>query len=287
MKIRIVIMQIFALLVVNSTARATRFPATAEFELLEHLSGGMIGLAAINTHNNARILYRAQERFPVNCTSKVMAVGALLEKSERDHDLLARKLPLPATLPDGELLRKYQKTGISLEKLAQEILTGRNHTAINMLVKQLGGLEKVAEFSRKTGNSALLMKRWWPSEARWLWHELQDTSTPASMADNLYQLTLGSGLAKAQRGQLIQWMKENTSGENRIRAGVPFGWDVAEKTGTGFYHGTTNDIGVIWPPNAKPIVIAIFYKHPDKKAEKREDILARATKIVLRSFKLL
>ena len=40
------------------------------------------------------------------------------------------------------------------------------------------------------------------------------------------------------------------------RAGVPDGWAVGDKTGTGATYGARNDIAVVWPPNAAPLVVA-------------------------------
>ena len=55
---------------------------------LEASSGGRIGIYAINTANGAHLQYRANERFPMGCTSKVMGVAAILRKSMNDSSLL-------------------------------------------------------------------------------------------------------------------------------------------------------------------------------------------------------
>jgi hypothetical protein len=47
---------------------------------------------------------------------------------------------------------------------------------------------------------------------------------------------------------LTGWMRDNTTGGELIRAGVPDGWIVGDKTGSGGY-GTRNDIAVLWPPD--------------------------------------
>ena len=52
-----------------------------ELASLESSTGGRIGISAINTGNNMRIQYRADERFPMGCTSKVIGVSAILQQS--------------------------------------------------------------------------------------------------------------------------------------------------------------------------------------------------------------
>jgi beta-lactamase class A len=103
------------------------------------------------------------------------------------------------------------------------------------------------------------------------------------MVNSLQHLALGDVLALPQREQLQTWMKNNTTGETKIRAGVPTGWIVGDKTGSGQY-GTTNDIGIIWPPVCSPIVIAIYLTQNKRDAVKHEDIIASATRIVLSKF---
>jgi beta-lactamase class A len=46
---------------------------------------------------------------------------------------------------------------------------------------------------------------------------------------------------------LTAWLVANKTGDKRLRAGVPKGWRIGEKTGTG-NNNATNDVGVIWPP---------------------------------------
>lgn len=93
-------------------------------------------------------------------------------------------------------------------------------------------------------------------------------------------MTLRKILAPSQRSQLLTWMKNNTTGNARIRAGVPKEWIVADKTGSGDY-GITNDIGLIWPPKHAPIVIVIYFLQNQKNAAYREDVIASATRIVI------
>ncbi len=81
----------------------------------------------------------------------------------------------------------------------------------------------------------------------------------------------------------MAWMRNNTTGYKRIRAGVPIGWVVADKTGSGDY-GIANDIGVMWSPLCKPIVLAIYMVGNQQDAKSRDDIVASVTKTVLDEF---
>ena len=100
------------------------------------------------------------------------------------------------------------------------------------------------------------------------------------MARTLHRLALGDALAPPQRRQLQDWLRGNTTGNTRIRAGVPEDWKVGDKTGTGAY-GSTNDIGIVWPSAGAPIVLAIYTTQHNEKAESRVDVVAAAAKIVV------
>ena len=78
-------------------------------------------------------------------------------------------------------------------------------------------------------------------------------------------------------------MKNNTTGYTRIRAGIPMGWIVADKTGSGEY-GITNDIGLLWPPEGAPIVMALYFIQNKKEAPRRDDVIASATRILVNEF---
>lgn len=67
-------------------------PVQKQLAHLEAAFGGQLGVAAINTGNNQRIRYRANESFPMGCTSKVIGVAAILKKSMKDNQLLQERV---------------------------------------------------------------------------------------------------------------------------------------------------------------------------------------------------
>ena len=81
---------------------------------------------------------------------------------------------------------------------------------------------------------------------------------------------------------LLKWLKNNTTGANRIKAGVSEDWVVGDKTGTCAY-GTTNDVGIVWPKNCSPIIISIFYTQPDKNKDARPNdiVIQKVTKLII------
>ncbi|MDP3269525.1 MAG: class A beta-lactamase [Legionella sp.] len=251
---------------------------------LENSSGGRIGIYAINTANGTHLQYHANERFPMGCTSKVIGVATILNKSVSDSSLLSQKVSY--TKKDltnwNPITEKHLATGMTVSELCSASISYSDNAAMNLLVKKMGGLEQINVFARSIHNDSFRQDNGWPEEALSGGQgNLNDSSTPKAMAESLQKLAFTDALAKPQRELLVSWLKATTTGDFRIRAGVPKGWVVADKTGTGSTYGTTNDIGIIWPPKCAPIVVAVYYTSNDKKAVKREDVVASVTRILV------
>ena len=68
-------------------------------------------------------------------------------------------------------------------------------------------------------------------------------------------------------------------GGKRLHAGVPSDWRVADKTGTGRL-GTTNDVGVLWPPHRAPLVVVSYLTECKAPVDAREAALANVARAV-------
>ena len=255
---------------------------------IEVASGARIGLFAINTADNSIYQYRGNERFPMCSTSKVMCVSAILKKSMTNSDLLQQKIRYTKQEVDSSgyapITKDHIADGMTIAELCNASITQSDNLAMNLLLKNVGGPQAVTRFARSIGDKKYRLDRYEPDLNSAIPGDLRDTTTPEAMANALYKLVLGDVLASSQREQLQCWLKNNTTGKDRIRAGVPKGWVVGDKTGTGDY-GTTNDIGILWPPKKSPIIVVIYVTQSKKDAVPRADIIASVTQILVRSLK--
>lgn len=273
-------------ILLQPTWGASLMSVQKQLSKLEASSGGRLGISAINTDNNQRIQYRAHERFPAGCTAKVMGVAAILKKSMKNNKLLDEKImykkeDLTNWTP---ITAKHLTEGMTIAELSAAAISYSDNTAMNLIAKKLGGPQGLNEFARSIHDNDFRQDHGWPEEAMSSPQSNQDSTTPAAMEQSLQKIVLGHVLAPPQREKLVTWLKENVTGNARIRAGVPKGWIVGDKTGTGFHYGTTNDIAIIWPPNCKPIVLAIYYSSDKKAAPQRDDVIVSAARILISSF---
>jgi len=255
----------------------------AQLAALEQSAGGRLGLFALDTAHGAELSFRATERFPVCSTGKLFAISAILKRSEHDAALLSRRVVYGREDVEksgyAPITRQHVATGMTVAALCAAAMQYSDNAAMNLLMRQLGGPAVVTAFARSIGDATFRLDRWEPELNSAIPGDVRDTSTPAAMAASLRRLALGAALAPEQRGQLVAWMKGNTTGDKRLRAGVPAGWVVGDKTGTGDY-GTSNDLGVLGPPGRAPIVVAAYFTQGEKAARPRDDVLAAAARVV-------
>ena len=251
-------------------------------EQLEATFAGRLGVVALNSNTGEVLSYRGEERFPLCSTFKAMLAGAILQRSTLTPGLLGeriayRKSDLVAYSPISE---KHVQDGMTVAELCAATVQYSDNGAANLLMKLVDGPEGVTTFARSIGDKHFRLERWETELNSAIPGDLRDTTTPLAMAHSLNRMVLGDALPAAQRQQLQEWLKGNTTGATRIRAGLPASWPVGDKTGTGDY-GTTNDVAVIWPTAKAPLVLAIYLTQTRKDAAALNEPLAAATRIVL------
>ncbi|MDM5193808.1 class A beta-lactamase [Bacillus hominis] len=255
------------------------------FVTLEKEYDAKLGIYALDTGTNQTVTYRSDERFAYASTHKALAVGALLQKKSIE-DLDQRiKYTSKDLVNYNPITEKYVDTGMTLKELADASIRYSDNTAQNLILKQLGGPSEFKKSLRDIGDTVTSPERFEPELNEVQPGDTRDTSTPKALATSLQAYALGDILSIEKRNFLIDLMKRNTTGDNLIRAGVPGEWEVADKTGSGSY-GTRNDIAIIWPPNKKPIILAILSNHAKEDAKYDDKLIADATKIVLDSLKV-
>ncbi|MBR8321961.1 MULTISPECIES: PEN family class A beta-lactamase, Bcc-type [Burkholderia cepacia complex] len=264
---------------------ATRAAAAATLADLERDAGGRLGVCAIDTASGRVIEHRAGERFPFCSTFKAMLSAAVLAQSVERPGLLQQRV----TYTKADLVNyspvseKHVGAGMTVAALCEAAIQYSDNSAANLLMKLIGGPSAVTAYARSIGDDTFRLDRWETELNTALPGDPRDTTTPAAMAASLRVLTLGDALPAAQRAQLVAWLRGNKVGDKRIRAGVPAGWAVGDKTGTGDY-GTTNDAGVIWPTSRAPIVLAVYYTQTRADARAKDDVIASVARIVAQTF---
>ena len=279
------------LLAAESGLAATSTPAAqTEFAkriaAIEAQTRGRIGVATLDTGSGKRLDYRSKERFPMCSTFKFLAAAAVLKRVDEKQEKLERFVPYDAKdiLEYAPVTKAHLKEGgMTLAALCAAAIEQSDNTAGNLLLDAIGGPVGLTNFARSLGDDITRLDRKEPELNTAIPGDERDTTTPAAMLADIFQLVLGNTLSPSSRHQLEQWLQANETGASMIRAGVPTSWIIGDKTGRGA-NGATNDIAIMRPPGRAPILLVIYSAGSTATANDRAAVLAEAAKIVTGSL---
>ena len=246
-------------MVAGRASAAPQLSLDAAVAAAEAATGGRVGLTVIDTATGRRFSHRGNERFPMASTFKMLLVAAILERVDQRQERLDRAIPVTAAdiLDVSPVSKQHVGGTATVGELAEATLIYSDNAAANLLLPAVGGPAGLTAFLRRIGDPATRLDRIEPmmSEARP--GDPRDTTTPDAIAATWQRLLLGNILSPASRTQLTAWLIANTTGDTRLRAGLPKGWRVGDKTGTGS-NASVNDIAIVWPSRAAtgPVLIA-------------------------------
>ncbi|GAA2612391.1 class A beta-lactamase [Streptomyces tubercidicus] len=251
-----------------------------EFKALERKFDARLGVYALNTGTGREVSYNADQRFAHASTFKAMAAGAVLRKYSLHGMDKVIKYSRDDLVPYSPVTEKHVDTGMTLRELCDAAVRYSDNTAANLLFDALGGPKGLDSVLEELGDHTTRMVRREPELNEWAPNDTRDTTTPRAFAKDLRTFVLGDVLPRPERAQLTKWLQTNTTGATLIKAGVPKNWVVGDKTGAGSTYGTRNDIAVVWPPHAAPIVVAILSNRTEKDGERNDALVAQAASVV-------
>lgn len=273
----------------NEAGNSDKNPEAAEQELqgeevfkeLEKEFDARLGIYAIDTETNQTVAYHSDERFAYASTFKVLAAAAILQTASMDD------LEKIITYTEEDLVtyspvtENHVDDGMKLKEIMEAAIRYSDNTAGNLLLAELGGSDGLEERLREIDDETIEADRMEPELNEAAPGDTKDTSTPKALAKSLQTYVLSDLLPEKKRDLLIDWMTGNEAGDTLIRAGVPEGWEVIDKSGAGGY-GTRNDIAVVWPPDRQaPIVISILSSRDTEDADFDDAVIAKAARGVI------
>jgi beta-lactamase class A len=253
----------------------------ARFAELEKESGGRLGVAALDIKSGRSAAHRGDERFPLTSTFKFLAAAAVLARVDAGADALDKVVAYTQAdlVTYSPVTKDFAGKGLRLDAICDAAITLSDNTAGNLLLRELGGPEGLTRYMRSIGDGVTRLDRWETALNEALPDDLRDTTTPNAMVENLRRLALGDALKPGSRQNLNGWLQNCKTSADRMRADLPPGWIVGDKTGAG-ERGTMNDVGVITPPDGAPILLAIYLTASEKPQAARAKIHSEAGRLV-------
>ena len=263
---------------------------------------GTVGIAVTDVETGRSYAIRGDDWFPQQSVSKLWVALTALDEVDQGRLELDEGVaigPKDLTLfhqPIRDLVRTRGAFRTDYADLMQRALTGSDNTANDRILRRVGGVEAVEDFlaaknikgvrfgaDERTKQSAIAGLRWdqafsqgnaffdardrVPDAARraafegYLADPL-DGATPVGTAKALARLARGELLSPASTALILATLQQTRSGPQRLKGGVPPGWSIGHKTGTGqFFDGEQsgyNDIGILTSPDGHRYALAVL-----------------------------
>lgn len=259
----------------NTWGKTDDGPFRDRVAALEAAAQCRLGVYIIDTATGREHGHRPDERFMMLSSFKLLASALVLARAEQGLDSLQRRIRYTREdlVPWSPVTEKHVGgDGLSLAQLCEATITTSDNTAANLILASYGGPGALTAYARSLGDTVTRLDRTEPELNLPSGAAMLDTTTPRAMTQTLQKLLVGDALAATSRATLLQWLKANTTGGKRLRAGVPAGWSVGEKTGTN--RTDANDVGIAWPPGRAPLLVSAYLADSSAPAAAREAALA-------------
>jgi len=252
---------------------------------IEAERGGRLGVAVLDSQTGKSAGYRADERFPMCSTFKVLVAAAVLARVDIGVEQLARRIPITQAdlLSYAPVTKSHLDSGMTVAELCEAAITLSDNTAANLLLASFGGPPALTRYAQSIGDNVTRLDRIEPDLNEATPGDVRDTTTPAAMARTLAKLTTADTLRPPSRDLLVGWMIDCKTGAERLRAGLPQGWRVGDKTGTG-ERGAVNDVAIAWPPGSAPVIVTVFMSGSTLPAERLDEAHAEVARAVVRGL---
>lgn len=274
---------------------------------------GQVGIAVRSVEAVRTLHYRGLEPFPQQSVSKTwVALTAFRQVDEgrlsldelrivRREDLTLFHQPIRSeVLRDGSVRTDYSD-------LLERALTRSDNTANDVILRRVGGPDAVQaaldrlglgsirfgadERAKQSATAGLIWNQAYSLErnfysARDLVPDAErraayeayladpvDGAPPVAVVGALARLAKGELLSAESTARFLQILSETRSGPNRLKGGLPPGWTIAHKTGTGqaLVHEQTgyNDIGLLTAPDGRQYAVAVMIARTETRVPER------------------
>jgi len=233
---------------------------------------GQLGVGVIDVQSGQSWYLNGDERFRMQSVAKILVAMAALRQVDEGKLKLDQAIPL--TRSDVAMIQQsyvpdplpISTKSLPLSSLMEKSVCRSNNGAVDTMIKLLGGPSAVDKFLKDEQFSDIRVDRF---EKEVLLHDddhagadLLDSATPRAICSVLAKLQSGKLLSPKSTAYLIGLMRRCETGKNRLRAGFPKDWIVANKTGTGREANgmtvSTNDVGIVTGPNNSTLIVAVL-----------------------------
>lgn len=211
-----------------------------------------------------------------------------VEQGRFSLDQKVRFLPSDLISPDQySPLRDAHPHGnadVPVEDLLRLAVSESDGVASDILLRILGGPSAADAYVRSLGINGIHIIDTEQTLGREVKLEDRDSAEPRALVAVLRLLADHSPLSSDHTQLLLGWMAASHTGDRRIRALLPAGTVVADKTGTSGtgrnFTNATNDAGLVTLPDGRKLAIVILVADSSAPAAVRERVIAEIARAI-------
>lgn len=275
------------LLFLANTGFAGSQPLTETVTAWEQRLDARVGVMLRHVGSDWERTYRDDERFPMCSTFKSLLCGAILARVDAGEEDLAHHVTYRAEdlVTYSPVTERHVGAGMSVGTLCGAAITMSDNTAANLLLKRVGGPGGLTEFLLGIGDAHSRLDRWEPALNESVPGDPRDTTTPLAMTASLERLLFGDVLSQRSASALRQWMIDARTADDLIRAHLPDGWEIGDKTGAG-QNGSRAIVAFLVAPDDETYVAAIYLTETDAPMSLRNEAIAQIGKAMIAEIEM-
>lgn len=260
---------------------------------IQHIVSGKeatVGVSIIANDGKDTLSLHGDKHFPLQSVFKFHIALTVLSQIDQGNLSLEQEIELQKKdlLPGlWSPLREENPEGGSfpVSNLIQYSVSQSDNVGCDVLLRLVGGPRSVEEYLHQNGIKDIAIK--WNEETQQSeWDFMFDNwTTPKAASETLKKFYENTPKLLSEESYNFIWktMKDTQTGENRLKGMLPKATVVAHKTGTSGTNdegitGAVNDIGVMFLPNGKQVIISVFITDSKENDETNEKIIAEIAK---------
>lgn len=237
-----------------SASASADTPLAQRLAAIAARSGGTVGIAVIHVESGERTTLRGDEPLPLYSVFKLpLAVVVLTDIAAGRRRLDEAMRVVPADVAPGWSgnTQRWRKLPlqVTIRRLLELSLVESDNTASDKLLQLVGGPDALTRRLRELGFGAIDVKV--SAKEMAALREHPNRASAVAITNLLAELQRGRLLAPAQRSVLWDLMGRSRTGTRRLRASLPAGTPVIDKTGSHQDGEATNDVGIIALPRGR------------------------------------
>ncbi|MCJ8319275.1 MAG: class A beta-lactamase [Colwellia sp.] len=252
---------------------------------VESQLGARVGVSVYDTASKELWNYKGDARFALMSTFKTLACAKLLFDVDKGTQSLDASVVISSNslISWSPVTKKLVGQSYSLKQACSAAIIMSDNTAANIVLAGIKGPEGLTQFMQSIGDNVTRLDRIEPELNEALEGDKRDTTTPNAMVKNLNKLLFGDVLSPTSKTQLTQWMIDSKVTGSLLRSVLPYGWLIADKSGSGGF-GSRGIVAVVWPQSHAPIIISIYLTQTETTFSQRNKAIADIGKEIFAQY---